>query len=139
MFQNPLSNSKSKSAREGFSLIELLVVATIMIVLTTIGIVSYQQASKSSRNAKRKADLEVVRQALVLYRTDFGTYPSGAGSNGAFTAMLTTISDYLSIDTMEDPKNTGLYIYIYTSDGVTFSTCTYLEDATPTQYCTESP
>src|SRR3989344_1793427 len=93
--------------RQGFTLIELLVVTTIIIVLSTIGLVSYRQAGMSARNAKRKADLETVRQALVLYRTEVGTYPVVAGSSPAnFTSMLTTINSYISSDTMADPVDT---------------------------------
>ncbi|MCL4208570.1 hypothetical protein KJZ63_02975, partial [Patescibacteria group bacterium] len=54
----------------GFTMIELLVVTTIIIILTSIGLVSYTSANRSARNGKRKADMEMVRQALVLYRTD---------------------------------------------------------------------
>ncbi|PJC42609.1 MAG: hypothetical protein CO040_03550, partial [Candidatus Pacebacteria bacterium CG_4_9_14_0_2_um_filter_36_8] len=64
--------------KNGFSMIELLVVTTIMIILTTIALVSYRQATQNSRNAKRKTDMEIVRQQLILYRSDNGCYPSTA-------------------------------------------------------------
>lgn len=61
-----------------FTLIEILVVATIMIVLTAIGVASFSAANKSARDAKRKSDLETIRQAAVLYRTQHATnlYPA---------------------------------------------------------------
>lgn len=120
----------------GFSLIELLVVVTIIIVLTTIGLVSYRQASRGSRNAKRKSDLETVRQALVLYRNDEGSYP--AGSN--FGSMLTTIGDYISFDSLTDPKS-PTYDYAYTSaDGSIFELCATLETSAGTDpYCIDNP
>lgn len=31
----------------------------------------------SSRDSKRKADLEVVRQAMIMYRSELGEYPGG--------------------------------------------------------------
>lgn len=61
--------------KNGFTLIELLVVATIIVVLSAIGLVSFTNAGKSARNSKRKSDLETVRQALVLYKSDTGSYP----------------------------------------------------------------
>lgn len=61
--------------KNGFTLIELLVVATIIVVLSAIGLVSFTNAGKSARNSKRKSDLETVRQALVLYKSDTGAYP----------------------------------------------------------------
>jgi prepilin-type N-terminal cleavage/methylation domain-containing protein len=127
--------------KTGFTMIELLVVSTIIIVLTTIGLVSYSSASRNGRNAKRKADLEVVRQALVLYRNAEGSYPSGGGSAAAFTTMTTTIDDYLSGNTFTDPVDEDPLQYTYTSDGATFEACAELEegDDVTTTYCVENP
>ncbi len=112
----------------GFTMIELLVVTTIIIVITSIGLVSYTSANRSARNGKRKADMEMVRQALVLYRTDNGSYPD----TNAFADMLATISDYTSANSVTDPKNEGSYVYSYTSDGVVFTLTANLEpDGTP--------
>lgn len=85
----------------GFTLIELLVVSTIIILLTMIGLVSYTKVSQSSRNAKRKADLETVRQALVLYKNDEGCYPIGV-----YDVITPTLNGagYLSSPTPQDPK-----------------------------------
>jgi type II secretory pathway pseudopilin PulG len=121
----------------GFTMIELLVVATIIIVLTTIGLVSYSQANQNARNGKRKTDLETVRQALVLYRTDQGSYPN----TSSWSTMLTTIQDYLANTSVTDPQNVGEYVYEYsTSDGgVTFTACALLEPDPGTSYCVSSP
>lgn len=104
-------------------MIELLVVTTIIIILTSIGLVSYTAANRSARNGKRKADIEMVRQALVLYRTDNSTYPA----TNTFANMLTTIADYTSSTTVTDPKNDAIYYYSYSSDGATFTLAARLE------------
>lgn len=109
--------------KNGFTMIELLVVTTIMIVLTTIGLVSYRQVGYSSRNAKRKADLETVRQALILYRSDQPYYPQ----TNSFGTMLGSIDDYLSSENIIDPKNTAPFVYEYVSDGVLFQLTAHLE------------
>jgi len=117
-------------------MIELLVVTTIMIVLTAIGLVSYTQVNQNARNGKRKADLETIRQSLVLYRTDNGTYPN----TGTYSTMMTTIASYISTTGLQDPKNTGSYVYSYTAggSGATFSLCAALEpSAAP--YCVINP
>ena len=122
----------------GFTMIELLVVTTIIIVLTAIGLVSYQSASRNARNGKRKADLETIRSALVLYRTDIGSYPTMTTSN--ITTLLSTISSYVSSTTILDPKNTGLYVYSYTStDGRTFSLCGRQEPDPGVVFCLANP
>lgn len=137
--------TKYKKFQQGFSLIELLVVATIMIVLMTIGLVSYRQASRNSRNAKRKSDLESVRQALVLYHNNNSEYPDlasdAAPTKTAFDTMLATITDYLSVSSVADPKDDGVYEYQYGSDsGNTFNLCASLEtEAGAEQYCVTNP
>jgi prepilin-type N-terminal cleavage/methylation domain-containing protein len=113
--------------KNGFSLIELLVVATIIIVLTTIGIITFQNAGRNARDSKRKTDLETVRQALVLYRSDNTSYPTGvAGAN--YSAMTSTLgaASYLSQPYPQDPKTgTSGFAYTYTNAnaGATFCLC----------------
>jgi len=119
---NQTKGSRRRVKKNGFSMIELLVVTTIIIVLTTIGLVSYRSASMNARNGKRKADLESVRQALVLYRVDEGVYPVGS----SFSGMTTAIADYLATLEVNDPSGDP-YVYNYTSNGVTFSISALLE------------
>jgi general secretion pathway protein G len=61
--------------KKGFSLIEILVVVTIIGLLASVGIVTYTQFIKSSRDAARKGDLENIRGALELYRSQNNKYP----------------------------------------------------------------
>ena len=65
-----------KKKNFGFTLIELLVAMTIMAMLLAIAAFSYQGARKSARDGRRKADLEQVRSALEMCRTDAGSYPA---------------------------------------------------------------
>ena len=60
---------------KSFTLIEILVVATIIVLLAGAAAVSYSELNKKSRNAKRKADLEQIRLALELFRDEVGRYP----------------------------------------------------------------
>ena len=78
----------SSKKQRAFTLIELLVVSTIIIVLSTIGLVSYRQAGLNSRNAKRKADLEIMRQAMMLYKQDTGYYFSSSSRQLAILFLL---------------------------------------------------
>ncbi len=123
----------------GFTLIELLVVATIMVVLMTVGLVSYRHASRNSRNAKRKTDLESVRQALVMYYNEEDSYPAG-NYDPIDSAFITIIEDYLSVDAVEDPRP-QTYNYTYdSSDGSTFEICAQLEtEAGSEEYCLTNP
>lgn len=130
------------SGSTGFTMIELLVVTTIIIVLTTIGLVSYQKVGQTSRNSKRKADLELVRQALVMYRYDRTAaplYPLGSGNAADFNTMIGTIGSYLNTTTVTDPKNTAPHQYTYDSDGSTFEICAQEEPDTGVPTCVTNP
>jgi prepilin-type N-terminal cleavage/methylation domain-containing protein len=88
---------------KAFTLIEILVVATIIGVLVMVTAVSFANSQKRSRDTKRKTDLEIMRQALVLYRQDNGSY---GDVSGGFTDVVNTLfSDgYLTSDSLVDPK-----------------------------------
>lgn len=64
-----------KKSKKGFTLIELVVVASIIALLAGAGIFSYTQFNIQARDAKRKTDLELVRSALELYKSSNGAYP----------------------------------------------------------------
>lgn len=104
-------------------MIELLVSATIIILLTAIGLVSFSQASISSRNAKRKADLETLRQALTIYKQDYSYYANSTTVD--FNTLVTNLysEEYLSEATLLDPKNTTPYTYQATCTAVSGSNC----------------
>ncbi len=52
---------------EGFSLIELLVVITIIGLLASVGLTSYTRAQERARDAKRQSDLISLKNALEIY------------------------------------------------------------------------
>jgi general secretion pathway protein G len=62
--------------KKGFTLIELLVAMTVIAVLTGMALVSFQGSRQSARDAKRKADLEQIRSALEMCRSDTNAYPA---------------------------------------------------------------
>jgi general secretion pathway protein G len=101
---------KTPRSQQGFTMIELLVVATIIVVLTTIGLVSYTQALQNGRNAKRKTDLEVLRQALVLYKADNGYYPN-TDTAGLQTTLGTTYVSSFPVDPKATQSPTFTYTY----------------------------
>lgn len=85
MKKKTAKKSQPKVQKKGFTLIEILVVSTIIIVVGAIGLVSYSGAQVSARDAQRKQDLENVRTTLLLYRSDKGYYPvAGLGLDSRF-------------------------------------------------------
>lgn len=60
---------------KGFTLIELLVTVTIILVLSTIGLVVFSRIQENNRDQQRKKDLNTVAQSLELYRFENQSYP----------------------------------------------------------------
>jgi len=63
--------------KEGFTIIELMVVITIIGILSTISVVAFNEIRKNSRDSKRISDLERIQTALEFYFMDSYNYPSG--------------------------------------------------------------
>ena len=59
-----------------FTLIELLVVIAIIGILSGLIIVGMSNATNSANDAKRKANIETIRKALMMYQANNGgVYP----------------------------------------------------------------
>jgi len=110
--------------KNGFSLIELLVVVGIMGVLAAVGLASYKTANMKSRDARRAADIQQVRSALEMYRSDNEEYP--VGSN--WPTLISTLGSYLGGQTIVDPLNRNSYVYVYSSNDGSMYTLTYLSE-----------
>lgn len=70
-----MANLKAKRA---FTLMELLIVITIIGILVATGTVSWFNAQQKGRDSRRKSDLKSVQQALELYYQTNGKYPSSS-------------------------------------------------------------
>ncbi len=145
---------KKNVVRNGFTMIELLVAISVISILTVIGLVNYQTSLRRTRDARRRTDLNQIRQALEIYKADNGEYPgeawcdSSIGSCGtacpcspAATSWNGTIesdlvSDYV-FNLPVDPVNNDTHYYMYEpacSEDVTFCGRAY-NCATPGTCC----
>ena len=106
---------------KGFTLVELLVAMTIAVILMALSLVSYQGARKSARDGKRRADLEEIRSALEMCRTDTGVYPV---DQDAIYPGVNCGSAYLE-ETPADPSSGARYWYQMSGD--TYILCASLE------------
>jgi prepilin-type N-terminal cleavage/methylation domain-containing protein len=129
-----ISNLKSQiSNLSAFTLIELLVVISIVGILIGLSIFGLQGARASSRDARRKADLELIRSGLQIYKADCDKYPTtlstsliGDGSTTSCSSSNTYISQVPT-----DPTSPNAD-YAYSSDGVSYSLCAALEQVSGT-------
>ena len=65
---------RSGTAR-GFTIIELMVVMTIIVTLATIGMVQYRQSVQFARESVLRDDLFKLRDAIDQYYADKNQYP----------------------------------------------------------------
>ncbi len=65
---------------EGFTLIELMVVISIVSFLASLLLVTVSSARERARNVKRVTDAKQLATAVELYRSTNGTYPITVGA-----------------------------------------------------------
>lgn len=110
--------------KNGFTLIEILVVVTIMVLLTAAAVVSYSVFLKQARDTKRKTDLEQVRGALEIYRSNVGGYPTGSDWTTTLNVLKTPIIYMQSLP--KDPKD-QTYSYYYSGSETDYTVGAFLE------------
>jgi len=66
--------------RDGFTLVELLIVISLISILAAMGLVQYRNSVVSAREATLKTDLFRMRDAIDQYYADKGKYPSSLDS-----------------------------------------------------------
>lgn len=91
----------------GFTLVEILVVVSLIGVLTIFAAVNVAQQPLKARDAVRKDDLQRIKNALEGYYSDAGSYPP---ANVLSSCGSTALSPYLK-SVPCDPKTKLPYRY----------------------------
>lgn len=112
----------NKNSR-GFTLIELIVVITIIGILSSIVGISINGVQQKARDKRRKDDVAQIQNALVLYKVKNGKYPEFVSSGGANIKKLTGLSTSLTSASNKflasiplDPSNKNncpAYLYLH--------------------------
>lgn len=124
----------------GFTLIELLVVISIIGVLIGLSVFGLQGDRESARDGTRKTDLETIRSAIEIYKSDCNSYPSGSGNPSSVLATSGTSLKGSGATTSCSSSNTYLSKipadpvspnrnYLYYSDGITYEICAAMEQS----------
>jgi prepilin-type N-terminal cleavage/methylation domain-containing protein len=108
-----------KNFKKGFTLIELLVVIAIMGVLSGFIIVRMNETANAAKDSKRKADIEVIKNALVSYRSEnYSNVPVEDCAIGECVALPTALESFLA-SIPNDPNSGSSYRYISNGVGCT--------------------
>lgn len=88
-----MKNYFLKNNKRGFTLLELMIVITIIGLLTAVVLVSLGTSREKGRNAARVSQIKEYIKAFELYRSDTGRYPSWGSSPSASARCLTDDPD----------------------------------------------
>ncbi len=105
------------SKKTGFTIVELLVVISIIGIVTSITIISYKGVNERAVTTSLKADLASASQQLKLYYQKYGSYPTALNnsSNGTNCPTTPTADNTFCI------KASSGNAYTYSSNGTTYS------------------
>jgi prepilin-type N-terminal cleavage/methylation domain-containing protein len=86
-------NGNAEIDKNGFTIVELLVVIVVIGILAAISIVSYTGISQKAASATLQSDLAGISQKLKLYSVLYGSYPTALDINDCPSAP-TANSEY---------------------------------------------
>lgn len=114
----------------GFTLIELLISISLIGVLATIGINGFQAISRGGRDALRKTELEKIRSAAEVYKSETNAYPAEVtGCQADLSAAY--INPYPA-----DPRSPAFVYCYHLLTPLTYEVCAHLENGdSATDYC----
>ena len=75
LWHQPNAKRQPTNLNAGFTIIELVIVMTIIVILATIGIVNYQKIQAHARETVLKQDLQAMRKAIDQYTADKEALP----------------------------------------------------------------
>ena len=107
--------------KNGFTLLEILVVISIIGILVALGTAAFSTAQQKGRDARRKADIKAIQNGFEQYHAKAGEYPDSSAEANDLTIFPAGVP--------EDPKNTGESVYTINLGVDAFCICTLLESS----------
>jgi prepilin-type N-terminal cleavage/methylation domain-containing protein len=71
-----MDTPRSKEHRYGFTLVELIISLTIVAILVTVPTLAVFNTLRSSRDEKRKSDIQQLQSAIEAYKKENDLYPT---------------------------------------------------------------
>ena len=120
--------------KNAFTLVELLVVISIMSILTMITVSQFTSARIRSRDVARKADLNSLSKALQNYYADYGLFPDQDEIvwGGEFSDATGYV--YMKVVPRENTTEMSEYCYEVSGDSDMFALYSELENEDDEEY-----
>ncbi len=112
------------AGRQGFTLAEVLIVITIIMVLAMLGFMNIRGQMAHATDTKRKTDLYTISKSVEDYYNDNGSFPVGTAVNNCGEQMGTYLPNIPC-----DPVSKEHYGYFPSLNGG-YRVCTVLTDKT---------
>ncbi len=86
VFFHPQSEIRNPKSLTAFTLIEMMIVVVILGVLATMVMPKILDKPEQARRTKAKVDIRSIQQALAMFKTDTGRFPTTAEGLPALVA-----------------------------------------------------
>ena len=96
------TSSKRRRRRRGFTLIEVLLVLTILVIIASLAVVNYNRARRGAKMDAALLGIKALETPLELYANDVGNYPE---TNDGLEALV-----YLPTGLTDETKWNGPYL-----------------------------
>ena len=118
--------------RNGFSLIELLLVVTVILIISAIAVPNFLRSRQRANEASAVASIRVINTASVTYSMTYPNlgYPASLATLGGANPCTASPAQACLIDDLIAQGVKSGYSFIWTGDGATPSV-TYLITGTP--------
>ncbi len=119
-----MANINSKLFNQGFTLVELIIVVSILGILAAIVLPEFQGHAQKAKEAAAKDNLRILRTTIERYAFEHNDVPPGYPGNDPtntpgsllVTSQLTIVNNYLS-EMPENPFNGYSSVYIVANNG----------------------
>ncbi len=120
----------------GFTLIEILAAIAIVGIISSLIVVQMNGASNATKDTKRKADIDLIKNAIISYRTEnYSSAPveSTKCDVGSCTTLSSSLTPFLATFP-SDPDSGQNYYYSSSADGTDCTLYATLSDGTIYRY-----